>query len=180
MKWKQNLVEAEGKEDSEEDESHQVKGERIFTVDGKILTEKLVLSQIRLREHKIDFLKRKLELYKMNLQKRKQSSSEDKENLGDEDTEWALDIRSEESKRHLAFRLEEHWAAQRQQREFLEESAQDKDVENIDLGFSNADVEEEEGRRESALGPFLVASAQGNADQVETAEALTGQIYMPE
>ena len=49
-KWhKQKVVEAVGKEDSEEDKSHQVKEERDLTADRKILTEKEVLSQIRLR-----------------------------------------------------------------------------------------------------------------------------------
>ena len=51
---------------------------------------------------------------KRKLEKRKGNDGEDKENLDDNDDEWASTIKGEESKRRVALRLQQHWIALKQ------------------------------------------------------------------
>ena len=127
-----NKGERERNEESEEDEYAKVTGNKVVNINRQILTEHEVLNQIRLREHKIEFLKRKIEENKRKLEKRKGNDHEDKENLDDNDDEWASTIKGEESKRQVALRSQQHWIALKQQREQnVKGLEQDKDTEKM-------------------------------------------------
>ena len=123
-----------------------------------------------------------MEENKRKLEKRKGNDGEDEENVDDYEDEWASSIKDEQSRRHVALRLQQYWIAQKQQREVREQnvecSEKDKDTENNDMGFS--DVEVEEARQETVLGQFVVSNTLQANDCSETADMMTGDIYTPE